>query len=338
MAEFQPRLELQTVRGVACVLLVAYHVIGADPTVGLRLPEDSFWHQGMATFEFLRMPLFTILSGYLYAVWRPGRGDLALFWQKKFRRIVLPLLFATLVTLVLRELVYGDRTAVLTAIFFHYQHFWFLQSLLVIFAVISLWDAFRPARWEALCIAAFICLMFSRSFSLPSFLSLNGAAYLAPFFLFGMILRLEEGLLRNHSVIVIASWLLIVVTTLQQVGLAEMGQPIERTSLSAALCGASAGVVLLAKLPYSLILAKIGEASYAIYLWHSIAGAAVRESLEGLGVPVAVLFVVLLLAGIAIPMGMRILLRSHAPASILLFGEMPRERLPNTATAMTGPK
>ena len=62
-----PRLQSDTVRGLACLALLAYHVVGPDQTSGMRLPDGSAWHLAMNSLDFLRMPVFTVLSGYFYA-------------------------------------------------------------------------------------------------------------------------------------------------------------------------------------------------------------------------------------------------------------------------------
>jgi surface polysaccharide O-acyltransferase-like enzyme len=58
---------IDTVRGLACLFIVALHAVGDTPSNGLRLPMTSDWHYAMESIEFLRIPLFTALSGYLYA-------------------------------------------------------------------------------------------------------------------------------------------------------------------------------------------------------------------------------------------------------------------------------
>jgi surface polysaccharide O-acyltransferase-like enzyme len=58
---------INTVRGLACLLIVALHVVGNAASNGLHLPMTSGWHYVMQSIEFLRIPLFTALSGYLYA-------------------------------------------------------------------------------------------------------------------------------------------------------------------------------------------------------------------------------------------------------------------------------
>jgi glucans biosynthesis protein C len=319
-----PQARLDAVRGAACVMLVAYHVVGTDVGSGLRLPESSAWHYAMSSLEFFRMPLFAILSGFVYAIWRPNRQDLASFWGKKVRRIVVPLVFATLTTVVLRGLTYDSWTAPSDALFFHYQHFWFLQSLLIIFAVVSICDAARPAGWVGLTIAATTCLMVSRAIALPTFMSLDGAFYLAPFFCFGMIVRIEPVLLRSRLVLVLAIGCAAIILSFQQLGLWAVTETIDRRSFAAALCGASAAVIALVGMPRIAVLEQIGVSSYTIFLWHSIAGAAVRSQLLSLGIDsVALLFVILLAAGIGLPMLLQRLFADILPLSILVSGRAP---------------
>jgi uncharacterized membrane protein len=51
---------IDTYRGLACVLLVAYHTIGGSVT-GLRLDEDSFWRTFGDGLIYFRMPMFAFL-------------------------------------------------------------------------------------------------------------------------------------------------------------------------------------------------------------------------------------------------------------------------------------
>ena len=55
-------MRVETLRGLACVLLVLYHVIGIDSSTGMRVEDGPVrWlNDGLA---YLRMPLFTFLSG-----------------------------------------------------------------------------------------------------------------------------------------------------------------------------------------------------------------------------------------------------------------------------------
>ena len=88
-------IRLQSARGLACLLLVAYHVIGDPVTGGLRLPASSLYHYFTLLFLPLRMPLFAFLSGFVYAYRPVAYGSRLRFLGKKLRRILVPLVVVT---------------------------------------------------------------------------------------------------------------------------------------------------------------------------------------------------------------------------------------------------
>jgi len=296
---------------------------------GMHLPESSSWHHAMNSFDFLRMPLFSVLSGFLYAGHRADRASLPDFLRKKAARLLAPLLFVTLVMFVLRRAVYDDADTILHALVFHYQHLWFIQALAIIFLAIGVWDSLARPRWVGLCVAAFGAVMVSRSFELTSFFSLNGAFYLAPFFLFGMILRIESAILQSRELLRIATGFVIIVMLLQQAAILGAGSPILRTSLPAAVCGFGAAFLLLARCPRIALFEAIGGYSYTIYLWHSIAASAVRQSLGAfVTLHESAEFIVLLAVGLAVPIGIHIAVRRLPIVSLFVAGirtvEKPR--------------
>lgn len=328
MAELtEPRLEIATVRGVACAALVAYHVVGPSSVSGMHLPDDSYWHDAMNSLDFLRMPMFSVLSGYLYAAHRVERGALASFFRKKALRLLVPFLFVTAVMYTLRQAVYADGTTVAAAFLFHYQHLWFLQSLMLIFVGIALWDAFARPTWVGLCVAAFGAAMVSRTFEITPFLSLNGAFYLLPFFALGMILRLEPRVLRSADLVVLACSLVVIVMLLQQLSGILGGNSIARLSLPAALCGAAGGFLMLARCPRIRIFETIGAYSFTIYLWHSVCAAAVRHGLAAqMQLPSGIEFLILMIAGLAGPIAVHLIVRRIPVLSLLAAGVRPQHR------------
>lgn len=313
---------LDTVRGLACVLLVAYHVVGESVKTGLRLPPDSSWHYAMESFVFLRMPIFTILSGYLYALHRVELAAFARFWAKKARRIVIPLLFATVVMWVLQGLM-GEEKNIIRAIFWNYLHLWYLQALLIIFLAASLLDAFvRPGpRRLAILIAGLSLLSATTYFIAPKFFSLHGAIYLAPFFFFGILLQTAPGLLRRRDVLVVSAVVTVAALVIQQVALMGYLPHIDKNNLLATACGMAGATLLLRFFPPVSGLALVGRYSYTIYLWHILPAAAVRMVLLRLGVDETwMLFVACFIAGLAGP------IVAHLVAS----------RIPYVSVAVTG--
>src|SRR6185436_8195287 len=76
---------------LACLLLVSYHVIGGDRDTGLRLADDHIAARINDFLALVRMPLFSFLSGMVYAL-RPLRGDIGPFASGKVRRLLVPML------------------------------------------------------------------------------------------------------------------------------------------------------------------------------------------------------------------------------------------------------
>lgn len=102
-------LPIETLRGLACLLLVLYHVIGADASLGLRVEDGPVrWlNDGLA---YLRMPLFTFLSGLVYGL-RPFAGNSRAFLVGKVRRLLIPMLFVGTLFAVLQALIPGTNSA-----------------------------------------------------------------------------------------------------------------------------------------------------------------------------------------------------------------------------------
>ncbi len=294
---------VDAVRGLACLLIVALHMVGDQDTNGLELPMTSGWHYAMESVEFLRIPLFTALSGYLYAGRRVTLESLPGFWMKKLRRLGAPLVFVTVVMWWLRGHAQADTTSLPTALLFEYGHLWYLQSLLILFTGISLSDAFLKPDTVALVLAGLMATMLDQSgVSVTTFFGLAGSFYLAPYFLFGIILRDRPEWLRDPRSGVLAFGIVATVLTSQQLGMFGIINPVTLLQLPAALAGMAGVVLLLQRFPKYAPLARIGRYSYTIYLWHVLAGAALREALLRIGITsIPVLFLCTLVAGITVP-------------------------------------
>lgn len=293
----------------------------------MQLPDSSYWHVAMNSLDFLRMPMFAVLAGYLYARHRVEQSALKSFLHKKAFRLLVPLVFVTTVTFILRSVTYGDETSYLAAILFHYQHFWFLQAILLIFVAVALWDSFARPNWVELCIIAFAALMLSRTFHFTEFFSINGALYLFPFFALGMILRIESTVLRSRELVTLAAALVIVVMLMRSASDAFGGNAITQFSVPAALCGVSAAYLLLVHCPKLQIFETIGAFSFTIYLWHSMAAAAARSALNSFfELNIAVEFGVLLAAGLIAPIAIHLIVQRIPVLSSLAAGLRPERR------------
>ncbi|MEM5507137.1 acyltransferase [Shewanella frigidimarina] len=260
--------ELNTLRGLACLFLVSFHVVGVDPDSGLRLSQ-GFLRDLNDAFLYIRMPLFTFLSGYVYA-YRPFSGEAKVFLLKKVRRLLLPMLTIGTVFALLQSFVPGTNGSISNWYLLHILpvgHFWFIESLFVVFLVITLLEMFdffsTVSRFK--CVLLFASLLFLSSIVFPYF-SITGAIYLFPFFVFGM------GIHRYHLVSkkIISRRLLllsIVITVLFFIynGLIPLQ---ERRSLFSLVFGFFSCVSLCLLKPNFKLFSWLGMFSYSIYLFH----------------------------------------------------------------------
>ncbi|OVZ62379.1 MULTISPECIES: acyltransferase family protein [unclassified Pigmentiphaga] len=326
-------LRIETLRGLACILLVAYHVIG-DDVRGLRLPDDAWLRWFSDSLVYLRMPLFTFLSGYVYAMRRPAQaGDFVPFFRGKVRRLLLPLLMVGQVYQYVQrhvgEVNVEHGGSWFRFMFYAYDHFWFLQALFLIFIIIYVLDvsgAGRNRRWLwTATLLAFLVLPHIRFAADP--FSINGAFYLLPYFLLGVALRRTPGLDAPASLprywLPCAAAALLVCLVWHQASLAGWNVPhLSADALSGQLYSAVSIAFLYAIAWQWKPLVRIGGYSYSIYLFHVFGTAGCRILLTHLNVhePV-VLFACGLASGILLPILLETVLDRWGITRLLFLGK-----------------
>ena len=184
--------EIDTLRGIACILLVSYHVIGATMNEGLAV-EHGPLRVGEDLLAMLRMPLFTFLSGYVYARAPIGRSSAWAFLRDKARRLLIPMLAVGTAFAVMHELLPGARHWHVQWRWMHIMpvaHYWFVEALFLIFIVVVQLERAgalaTPQRWLG-------CWLVSAALYLTphpiNWLAIGGAISLLPFFLLGLYCR-----------------------------------------------------------------------------------------------------------------------------------------------------
>jgi peptidoglycan/LPS O-acetylase OafA/YrhL len=151
-------LRIETLRGIAIIAVVWGHAtLWLDGIAEQQGLQDTLIYQFADTIKSilqpLRMPLFTVLSGWVYAVRPATSGQARRFAIGKFRRIILPLFFISTLTYFQFVLVNDDypviRGAEPTPVmpdqfwmlwFFRFAHLWFLQALVFIFLCAAILD------------------------------------------------------------------------------------------------------------------------------------------------------------------------------------------------------
>lgn len=327
---------IETLRGIACLLLVSFHVVGANPQLGLQVADGPLRliNDGLA---YLRMPLFTFLSGWVYGMRPCPDGDWRGFMRGKARRLLVPMLVVGSAFVALQAMVPGTNADPDPWYMTHLQpvaHFWFSEALFWVFLTVCLLERLawlsNPRTSLAVLLAA--CALYLSYFG-PVWLGLNCAIYLMPYFLAGMMvsrfgfmpllarpgLRLAVGAIAALCVIMMG---------------APVPDPDRRTALmlaaglSLCLAGVGAGLVH----PW---LARLGGDSYAIFIFHVFFTAASRTALGAIGIDSLLVAVPCgILLGLAGPCLLARLVRPHRILSFLLLGRtLAQGRRPATPAA-----
>ncbi len=320
------RLEIDTIRGLACLMLVAYHVIGT-PTTGLLLTEG--WLRDLNDYlAYIRMPLFTFLSGYVYG-WRPYRTGAGSFLAGKARRLLIPLLVVGTLFAVIQAMVPGTNTSVENWYMLHiipYAHFWFVESLFIIFLVIVLLESFGllSSLFRVAVALAAASVLYVFFFGTEIF-SISGSLYLMPYFLGGLACCRFSLTGRHRWRLFMAFWLLCLAILVWQ----NFDGLVSKRSFAALLFGVASCVLLVSSGWTNRALAYVGLYSYGIYLFHAFFTAASRIALNKVGVADLALLV---LAGCALGIGGPIVVEKLACqnriANTLLLGKKWTPGLP----------
>lgn len=314
-------------RGLACILLVAYHVVGI-PGAGMQVADGSFYRYATDSFELIRMPLFTFISGLVYAL-NPSRGDrLRTFFIKKLRRLGFPFLLVSAIFFLLQKSAPGANgthapDSMWKIYVFPYAHFWYLQALFLIFSLVALLDAARLIERMggfavAMAGAVTACLTVRTE---SNILSVNEACFLLPHFLLGLGVTRFRDLVPRRALAGMAGMALVLGVALHQASLWGFLPHFGWNSGVALLCGMGGAVTLLHAMPSSGIFRIVGASSYAIYLHHALFAAAARMVLHRMHAGDGMIFCVSLIAGLCGPMVLEMLAQMRPWSRVALVGK-----------------
>lgn len=322
---------IETLRALACILLVSVHVVG-DADEGLRLPTEHKLNQLIWMFQPLRMPLFAFISGLVFDAWVQNTEGLRAKLLGKAHRLLVPLLTVGTIFFVIRAQRHDTSLAEVWKVYFTaYDQFWYLPASFIVMTVAVVARFAMPWAFVAItsCWIAGVGLHLLDLRLEPDWFSITKAFYLAPFFFLGQLYRLSDfaavatspstrfGLLACLSVTIAC------LAAMRQVqfdvpGLAFGDQGPGMLLLSLMLCT----FLLVARLNMSW-LARIGPYSYAIFLFHLFFTGAAREFLQRIcGIADAyILFVASMLVGLVGPVLAQEALLMHPWLASALLGQ-----------------
>lgn len=335
-----PDLSIESLRGLAIVLMVAGHVIGNTADRGLEVSDGSTWRLAYLALDDVRLPLFTFLSGFVYA-YRPVRtpSKMSTLLCGKARRLLMPMVTVGLLLLVVQAATPGTNAdpgpgALMQILFFGYEHLWFVQAIFLVFLLVGALDAFGALRTTTrLSVATVLASTAAVFVQLPSevtVFSTNGAMDLLPFFLLGYLLHRRSDVVRGPRVLWPVATALSLAASLRLHsllgGAAFADVPDRLLGLVVGLLGVTTLFLLRARLELRQ-LAWLGGFAYTIYLLHVFGSAGARILLEGIGVgPIALLFPLALAAGLALPVVFELAVGRYRLVSLLVLGQRARRR------------
>lgn len=147
-------LSIETLRGIAILLVVAGHVIGSAPDGGMKIDFPHPLRYLYLWIDYIQMPLFTAIAGWVYAL-KPAAlpGGFVVFARKKAMRLLVPMIVVGTLYFVIQYLVpgtnnKGDITRMWRIYVFPYTIYWYLPSLFLIFMI--QWCIDRYKKMESL--------------------------------------------------------------------------------------------------------------------------------------------------------------------------------------------
>ena len=304
-------LSIETLRGIAVIMMVAGHVVGASKGTGLQVEDDSGWRYFYDSFEYLRMPLFTVVSGFVYSLRPVEPGRLLEFLVGKGRRILLPLISVGTLHFLVQHIIPGTNanyeiTDIWKIYLFKYEHFWFLQSIFLIFVIISVIDNYQLISTEKKWLVVFLTCVLLR-LTMPylqgNFFSFKGFLNLLPFFVLGCGIERYKDLFNNRLVVRGLLIIFILAVSIHQLYLLN-GKSFDRLDYAImSFLVACPGIILLFHIRKNVpVLSKLGYFAYGIYLFHVFGTAGSRIILMHLNITnITFLFFVGLLSGLGLP-------------------------------------
>lgn len=330
---------IETLRGIACVLLVAFHVVGTSDS-GMNVADDSFWRSFVDLMTPIRMPLFAFISGFVMTLSVATLADFKTSLLSKLRRLGLPLLTVT----TLYNLIYGVAgmehfvSSPLELYAYPYIHLWYLQSSILMIVIVMTVAFIAGASYQTATLVLFpLSLIASQIVPVlgTDIFSITGASYLLPFFCLGVVVRQDlfqvaqylktSTFLGKISLTSILIGLLFAVLWLGWFTTPEGKIELLPIATSCLFC---LGIFAL-RMKFGW-LTWVGSHSYAIFLFHPMFSSASRHVLQTVDqdMPQLVIFAVGLFSGILLSIAASIVILENRVTSLLLLG-IPFSKFPN---------
>lgn len=280
---------VDTVRGLACLLLVLYHVIGNTPNAGLKVAEGEWLRYLNDYLALIRMPLFTFISGYIYCL-RPFSTQAIPFIKGKARRLLVPMLIVGSIFAFSQALIPGTNQGLsgndwLLLHIMPVAHYWYLPALFLIFLIILPLEHFRLLQQPFSCLGLILLASAIDSYWLnpPKIFGFSGCLYLLPYFLAGVTFyRFKPQSSRGQQQL--NGLLFILGALMTGYFILQADEQPNLHGWPAIILGITLCCLALSLFPSFKPLSQLGKYSYSIYLFHVFGTAGARIVLQRFGI------------------------------------------------------
>ncbi len=327
---------IETLRGLAILLVVIGHVIGSDNHGGMKVGDSSFYRYIYCLFENIRMPIFTVISGWVYSLHPVLKENIFIFIRKKIRRLILPLIFVGTLFFILQYITPGTNNKnelieIWKIYIFPFTIYWYLPSLFIVFVITAFLEYFKLIntykKWVYCVIISIVISYFQLSHiipeSIPNIFAFKGALYLLPFFIAGVGFNRFKEIINEPTHKRAYLYFFIIGIILQQINYffpektefySDLKLPILIGLFSSAYL-----ITLNFKNSFFIWLATY---AYTIYLFHAFGTAGGRIILKAIGIHTeSLIFLFALLIALFVPILVEKVLIKWKITRILFLGK-----------------
>lgn len=268
---------IETIRGLAVMLLVAFHATLTARDTAVNTAGMQAMVVTTHLFDYIRMPLFGFVAGFVYAFKPISPATCREFAARKITRLLVPAIIATTLMFAMQSVghlgVAGSlrlHEAWQIYVYPTYQ-FWFIQALLVDFVFIALLEAIGAlstvGRLAVVLLASVMTLVWLPAPPITLF-SIPQAEFLLPFFLLGLGVNRFRAQLLTSTVVSASLALFFAGLVIHSTSIWDPTYRSDRGSLLGVAIGCSAGLCAICWMPRSHLLRLLGGYSFAIFLYH----------------------------------------------------------------------
>jgi glucan biosynthesis protein C len=322
-------LNIESLRGIAIVLMVLGHVISHNITTSLTVKEDSLLRFMYYAFQYVRMPLFTIISGYVYAFKPLNRFPSTKgFMSRKTERLLIPFVIVTTLLYITRYVIPGLRLKVeiddlWRTYLFPPLQFWYIQGMFIMFVIFVFLEKMKLLETLIRCqIVLAICVILFFFHPTTTLLSLNKVPFILIFFIVGVVFKRFKPVVFTKK-IALTSTIVLCISLLFQMAMFNKNNTSELIpSLLTLIVGTTSSLLLIHSGFSNRRLIWLGNFSYGIYLFHMFSVAAFRIlMIKLLDIDNIVINIVGgLMCGLAFPVILQLLIPRNSLLSLLFFG------------------